>query len=82
MFLLSLQKDGRKSEGQKASGNRRVYKLVTFILIMHIYDHLKEVERFVREINGKIHKLCNKWLFFEKLFVKLVLEISYLENTF
>ncbi|KAK4851198.1 hypothetical protein QYF36_013180 [Acer negundo] len=44
MFLLSLQKDDHGIEGQKASGTRRVYELVTFNLIMHTYGYVNEVE--------------------------------------
>ncbi|KAI9154519.1 hypothetical protein LWI28_027471 [Acer negundo] len=50
--VTPAEKDGRGSEGQKASGTRRVYELVTFILIMHTYGYVNEVEQYVREIDG------------------------------
>ncbi|TXG58462.1 hypothetical protein EZV62_016291 [Acer yangbiense] len=34
------------------SGNQRVYESVTFILIMHTYGYVSEVEQYVREIDG------------------------------
>ncbi|TXG58461.1 hypothetical protein EZV62_016290 [Acer yangbiense] len=50
--VTPAEKDGRGSEGEKASGTRRVYELVTFILIMHTYGYVNEVEQYVKEIDG------------------------------
>ncbi|KAL5742983.1 hypothetical protein ACOSP7_029715 [Xanthoceras sorbifolium] len=50
--VTPAEKDGCKSEGKKANGNRGVYKLVTFILILHSYRYVNKVEQFVREIDG------------------------------
>ncbi|KAK2654961.1 hypothetical protein Ddye_008013 [Dipteronia dyeriana] len=52
--VTPAEKDGRGSKGQKASQTRRVYELVTFILIMHTYGYVNEVEQYVREINGVV----------------------------
>ncbi|KAK3226576.1 hypothetical protein Dsin_006438 [Dipteronia sinensis] len=50
--VTPAEKDGRRNEGQKASGTRRVYELVTFFLIMHTSGYFSEVEQYVREIDG------------------------------
>lgn len=53
MFLLSLQNDAQKGEGQKANGNKRANQIINFILIINSYSYVNGLEHFVKQIDGK-----------------------------